>query len=97
MTTAIDIGTLITRTPKLHGGVPHIAGKGVTVRRIASDYKRGMSAEEIRDRIEHLSFAEVYAAIAYYHANKAEIEADLAEQTAEAQRLQAFYLENAAS
>lgn len=37
----IDISTLITRTPGLHGGKPHIVGKGVTVRRIASWYKKG--------------------------------------------------------
>ena len=33
---SIDIGTLITRTPRLHGGCPHIVGKGVTVRRIVT-------------------------------------------------------------
>ncbi|MEG4487081.1 DUF433 domain-containing protein [Microcoleus sp. D2_18a_B4] len=38
---SIDIGTLITRTPGLHGGCPHILGKGVTVRRIVTWYKRG--------------------------------------------------------
>ncbi|MEG4917989.1 MULTISPECIES: hypothetical protein [unclassified Microcoleus] len=42
MTTAvsIDIGTLITRPPRLHDGCPHIVGKGVTVR-IVTWYKRG--------------------------------------------------------
>jgi uncharacterized protein (DUF433 family) len=37
MTTTIDIGTLITTTPGLHNGSPHIIGKGVTVRRIFDD------------------------------------------------------------
>ena len=71
MTTAvsIDIGTLITRTPELHGGCPHILGKGVTVRRIVTWYKRGLNAEEICDRISRLTLAEVYAALTYYHAN----------------------------
>ncbi|TAF71346.1 MAG: DUF433 domain-containing protein [Oscillatoriales cyanobacterium] len=65
MTTAvsIDIGTLITRTPGLHGGCPHIKSKGVTVRRIVTWYKRGLNAEEICDRISHLTLAEVYAAL----------------------------------
>lgn len=93
-TTAIDISTLITRTPGLHGGVPHIAGKGVTVRRIVSLYKRGQNAEEIADRISHLSLAEVYTALAYYHANKAEIEADLAAQAAEGKRLEMLSEQN---
>ena len=50
---SIDIGTLITRTPGLHGGCPHIVGKGVTVRRIVTWYKRGLNAEEKCDRIGH--------------------------------------------
>jgi uncharacterized protein (DUF433 family) len=84
----IDIGTLIARTPGLHGGCPHIEGKGVTVRRIVSWYKRGLTAEEIGDRIGNLTLAEVYAALSYYHANTAEIENDLAQQAAEAKRLE---------
>lgn len=91
MSTAIDIGTLITRHPGIHGGCPIIAGTGVTVRRIAVLYKEGLSAEEIADEIPHLTLAQVYGALAYYHANKDEIEADLAAQEAEAERLEAEY------
>jgi uncharacterized protein (DUF433 family) len=86
--TTIDIGTLITHTPGLHGGSPHILGKGVTVRRIVFWYKRGLTPEEIGERIGHLTLAEVYAALTYYHANTAEVEADMTDQTAEAQRLE---------
>jgi len=89
--TTIDIGTLITRTPGLHGGSPHILGKGVTVRRIVSWYKHGLPPEEIADRIGHLTLAEVYAALTYYHANPAEVETDLAQQTAEAKRLETIH------
>ncbi|MGF1525117.1 MAG: DUF433 domain-containing protein [Leptolyngbyaceae cyanobacterium] len=42
--TSIDIGTLVTRTPGLHGGSPHIAGKGITVRRIVTWHERGLNA-----------------------------------------------------
>lgn len=93
MFTVIDIGTLITRNQGIHGDCPIIAGTGVTVRRIASDYKMGLSAEEIAAEIPHLTLAQVYAALAYYHANKNEIEADLAFQKAEAERLEAEYTE----
>ena len=89
-----NIGTLVTRTPGLHGGSPHIAGKGVTVRRIVTWYKRGLNAEEISDRIGNLTLAEVYAALAYYHANKTEVENDLAMQAAEAKRLEALHVSN---
>jgi len=35
MSSAIDIGTLIERSPEIRNGRPCIAGTGVTVRRIA--------------------------------------------------------------
>lgn len=95
MTTAsTDIGTLIKRTPGLHSGSPHIASKGITVRRIIVWYKRGLDAEEIYDRIGNLTLAEVYAALTYYHANKTEIETDLARQAAEAERLESLHMGN---
>ena len=89
---AIDIGTLITTHPGIHNGCPIVAGTGVTVRRITIDYKMGMSAEEIAQEIPHLTLAQVYAALAYYHANKDALEADIAAQEAEAERLEAEYM-----
>jgi uncharacterized protein (DUF433 family) len=88
MANVIDIGTLIVQTPEIRGGRPRIAGTGVTVRRIVGWYKLGLSLEEITDRIGHLSLAQVYAALTYYHANREEIEADIAAEEAEAERLE---------
>jgi uncharacterized protein (DUF433 family) len=88
MATVTDIGTLIVRTPEIRGGRPRIAGTGVTVRRIVGWYRLGLSPEEIVDQYGHLSLAQVYAALAYYHANQEEIEADLAAEEAEAERLE---------
>ena len=88
MGTVIDIGTLIVRTAEVRGGRPRVAGTGVTVRRIVGWYKLGLSPEEIADRISHLSPAQVHAALAYYHANRDEIEADLAAEKAEADNLE---------
>jgi len=51
-------------------------------------YKLGLSPEEIADRTGHVSLAQVYAALTYYHANRAEIEADIATEEAEAARLE---------
>ena len=89
MSVVIDIGTLITSHPKIHGGSPIIAGTGVTVRRIALDYKMGLTPEEITQEIPHLTLSQVYAALAYYHTNKDIIEEDIAAQEAEAERLEA--------
>ncbi len=80
----VEIGSLITRTPDIRGGRPRIAGTGVTVRRIVGWYKLGFTPEEIIREIPHLTLAQVHAALAYYHANRAEIEADIAAEEAEA-------------
>lgn len=84
MHTVTDIGTLIVRSPEIRGGRPRIAGTGVTVRRIVGWYKLGLSPEEIVDQFGHLTLAQVYAAVAYYHANREEIEVDLASEEMEA-------------
>ena len=84
----VDIGSLITRTPGICGGRPRIAGTGVSVRRVVLWYRFGLAPEEIADRIGHLSLAQVHAGLAYYHANREAIEADLATEESEADRLE---------
>jgi uncharacterized protein (DUF433 family) len=85
--TQVDIGTLIVRSPDIKGGNPRIAGTGVTVQRIVGWYKLGFEAEQIVRKIPHLSIGQVYAALAYYHANHDEIEHLLAEEESDYDRL----------
>src|ERR1035438_7952030 len=80
MASGIEIGTLIDRDPAIHGGRPKIAGTGLTVRRIVCWYKMGMTPEEIAIEYPHITLAQVHAALAYYHANREEIEADIAQE-----------------
>jgi uncharacterized protein (DUF433 family) len=87
MTSAVEIGSLIDRDPAIRAGRPKIAGTGVTVMRVAGWYKIGLSPEEIATQYGHLSLAQVHAALAYYHANPDEIEADLAEEEAFAEKV----------
>jgi uncharacterized protein (DUF433 family) len=88
MATVTDIGTLIEQTPGIRGGLPCVAGTGVSVLRIAGWYKMGLSPEEITDQYDgHLTWAQVYAALAYYHANRHEVEAEMAAEEAEYDRL----------
>lgn len=88
MPSVTDIGTLIDQTPEIREGRPRIAGTGVTVRRIVGWYKLGLSPEDIADRLGHLSLAQVHAALAYYHANREEIEADIAAEEAAIEKLE---------
>jgi uncharacterized protein (DUF433 family) len=89
-----DIGTFITRSPEIRGGRPHITGTGMTVRRIVGWYKLGLTPEEILNRIGHpiLTLAHIHAALAYYHANRNEIEADIAIEEAEVQQLSQHFI-----
>jgi uncharacterized protein (DUF433 family) len=82
MQATVDIGTLIIKTPGTLGGRPRIVNTRVSVQRLAGWYKKGLNAEEIAERLGTVSLAQVYAGLAYYHANKAEIEAYLAEEKA---------------
>lgn len=74
-TAPTNIGSFILSDSKIRGGKPYIAGTGVTVQRIVEWYKRGESPEGIAENIfGHLSLAQVFAALTYYHANRKEIE-----------------------
>jgi uncharacterized protein (DUF433 family) len=84
MASGVEIGTLIDRDPKVRGGRPKIAGTGLTVSRIVGWYKMGMTPEEIALEYPHLTLAQVHAALAYYHVNRDEVEADIAQEAAAA-------------
>ncbi len=84
-----EIGTLINCTVGVMGGRPCVAGTRISVRTVALLYKKGFSAEEISGQYEHLTLAQVCAALAYYHANQSEVEEDIANEAAEYERLSA--------
>jgi len=82
------IGTLIVRDPHVRGGRPTIAGTGVSVRRIVGWYKLGWTPDETVREFPHLNLAQVYAALAFYHLNKDEIEEDIADEERAADELE---------
>jgi uncharacterized protein (DUF433 family) len=89
--TMIEVGSLIERRPGVRSGRPCLAGTGVTVHRVVGWYKLGMSPEEIVDNYGHISLAQVHAALAYYHANREQIDADLAAELAQEAELARQY------
>ncbi len=91
MAVITDIGTLIEKTPEIRGGKPCLAGTGITVQRVVAWYLSGDGPEEIAERFGHLNLAQVHAALAYYHANRDEIDKGLAvEETSAAAMEQRF-------
>ena len=89
---SIEIQSLLTRSPEMRSGKPCIAGTRFTVHNVAIYYKMGYAAEEIMREYPHLPPAGIYAALAYYHANQSEIEAEIATEEAEGDRLEAQFL-----
>ena len=83
MATAQPLEGLVIRDPELRDGRPIIAGTGVTVRTVVGYYKLGMTPEEISDEMG-IALSGVYGALAYYHLNREEIEADIRANSEEA-------------
>src|SRR5689334_15507558 len=72
------IGEYIAVKPGFCGGKPHILGHRVKVQHIAVWRERmGMTPEEIVATFPTLSLTAVFAALAYYHSHRAEIDADI--------------------
>jgi uncharacterized protein (DUF433 family) len=91
-TAQVDIGAMITRTPGIKGGTPHIAGTGVTVRTIVRYHQSGLEAEQIAVRIGHISLGQVHAALAFYYANKSMMDREMTDEEAESDRLEREHL-----
>ena len=83
---------MVTRTPGIKGGTPHLAGTGVTVRTIVRWTRAGLLPEEIALRIGHISLAQVYAALAFYYANQEAMDSDMAAEEAESEQFEREYL-----
>ena len=71
----VDIGTLIRAKDGLRGGRPCIAGTGLTIESVAEAYRRGQTPEQLHAETPYVPLASLYAAVAYYLANRPMIDA----------------------
>jgi uncharacterized protein (DUF433 family) len=63
------------------GGVPLVAGTTTKVVEIVLDrLARHWDAEEIQRQHPHLSLAQIYSVLAYYHDHQAEVDQDIADR-----------------
>ena len=85
MSTAID--TLLSHSASICGGRIRIDGTRVTVHQVVTFYQRGLTPEEIVEQYPHINLAQIYAALAYYHANRDEIDRELEAETSDFLRL----------
>ena len=77
--TAKFVHSHITKQPGVRGGKACIDDTRISVADVVVLVKQGLSDQQIVERYPSLNLAQVHAAISYYHENRDELEADLAE------------------
>jgi len=71
-------------------GVAYIEGTSTKVIEVVqAKQAHDFTPEEVQRQLPHLTLAQVYAALAYYHANKADLDAQIAERRRFADELRA--------
>lgn len=64
-------------TPDTCGGKPRIAGHRIRVQDIVLWTEEGLSADEIVADFPQLNLSDIYAALAYYHDHREDIDKDI--------------------
>lgn len=67
----------ISRRAEVCGGRPALDGTRIPVKVLVHHYRTSQNVEEILSGFPQLNLAQFYAALSYYYAHQAEIEADL--------------------
>ncbi|MBM3457917.1 MAG: DUF433 domain-containing protein [Armatimonadetes bacterium] len=71
-------------------GVAYIEGTTAKVIEIALGKQSwGLTPEELQEELPHLSLAQIYAALAYYHQHKEELDADIERRHQMVERMRA--------
>ena len=96
MASGVQLDAMLVRTLDVCGGRLRIDGTRVTVLQIVAIYKRGETPEEIAESFPQVKLEAVYAALAYYHASRAAVEQELADEQAEYDRLKTQHSQTAA-
>lgn len=69
----MEIGQLIVKTPGTCGGRARIAGRRVPVSSLYRWFLKGLGPEDILEKYDGATLAEIYAAITYALSNRGEI------------------------
>ena len=88
---SVELDSLLTHSPEVRHDRVRITGTGITIHRVAVLSNLGHSPGEIVRKYKHLTLAGVHAALAYYHANREQVDSELAADREEAARLEAEF------
>lgn len=67
----------IVRDDQILGGEPIVKGTRTPVRAIVETWRLGIPAEDIPTHLPHLTLAQVFDALSYFHDHQAEITAHI--------------------
>lgn len=84
--------THIESKPGFAGGRPCIAGTRIRIQDIVAWTELGRSPDDIANMYPHVTLADVHAALAYYHDNRADIDRQMREDEEFVDRFKAEYL-----
>jgi uncharacterized protein (DUF433 family) len=87
----VKLGSLLVSRPGFRKGRPCLKGTGITVHAVAAAHLMGLTAEEICEQNPDLDPSLFHAALAYYFANRVQIEADIEHDRIDGERLAAEY------
>jgi uncharacterized protein (DUF433 family) len=76
----VAIGQFIVKTPGTCGGRARVAGRRIPVSSVYRWFLSGLGPEDILEKYEGVSLAEIHAAITYALANREEIAAEVAQE-----------------
>ena len=83
----------IVRTPGVVGGRPRVDGTRLAVWFIARCANDGSTPEELASTYANLTLASVHDALSYYHDHKADVDAEIEENSYEAALASGFFNE----
>ncbi len=89
--TPVNIGTLIQSKPGVLGGRPCLAGSRISIHTLAERHLDGDTPAQMLEDWPHLDLSRIYAGLAYYYANKALIDAEIAAEDALYEEMAAKY------
>ena len=79
--------TYITARPGVQGGKPCISGTRIPVWVLAAMHKQGDTATDILAAYPNLNAAQVHAALSYYYEHRSEVDAVIAAQNVQHDRI----------
>lgn len=83
------VGSLI-HFPETRYGRPCLAGTGMSIYTCVNLHRMGYTPEQMQENYDHIPLSHFYAAMAYYYANKDDVDEYMADAEAEALWLQEF-------